>query len=361
MRLLAPASAALCETPARNCRFLRRRASALVALPATPVDAALLRAMRYVMPAHLFRAARLVSAAGASRSARVRHLDAVLLKKCRARRSAGGTRPRAPVGAAREAEFMAPVRRATARTTRAVVRRGALVPFVGRAHKIHTSPTASRPGSWSSPARTRRGRAAKSEYNLHDPSFQLERRQSLAAFRAAWTTPCADADDAAAAAKPRRRRRRRSLWQGMQGRLKAMVPNAADDYANTHGRPPVVGRPARAESRPTRDRGSPAALPRWISQATQGIVAYASNVVTACMASTRSCGMDVELRDPNVLAAERRPKRRGRRRSSSARARDGTAVRGSRERESQVFLAWNFFVPPSVGRHAVKRIFSSSH
>ena len=36
-----------------------------VALPATPVDAALLRAMRYVMPAHRFRAARLVSAAGA--------------------------------------------------------------------------------------------------------------------------------------------------------------------------------------------------------------------------------------------------------------------------------------------------------
>ena len=36
-----------------------------VALPATPVDAALLRAMRYVMPAHRLRAARLVSAAGA--------------------------------------------------------------------------------------------------------------------------------------------------------------------------------------------------------------------------------------------------------------------------------------------------------
>ena len=34
-----------------------------VALSATPVDAALLRAMRYVMPAHRFRAARLVSAA----------------------------------------------------------------------------------------------------------------------------------------------------------------------------------------------------------------------------------------------------------------------------------------------------------
>ena len=34
-----------------------------VALSATPVDAALFRAMRYVMPAHRFRAARLVSAA----------------------------------------------------------------------------------------------------------------------------------------------------------------------------------------------------------------------------------------------------------------------------------------------------------
>ena len=36
-----------------------------VALSATSVDAALLRAMRYVMPAHRLRAARLVSAAGA--------------------------------------------------------------------------------------------------------------------------------------------------------------------------------------------------------------------------------------------------------------------------------------------------------
>ena len=68
-----------------------------VALPATPVDAALLRAMRYVMPAHRFRAARLVSAAGAE-------LPFDILIPLRVTPCRGGIagRGRQRVGAARE-------------------------------------------------------------------------------------------------------------------------------------------------------------------------------------------------------------------------------------------------------------------
>ena len=67
-----------------------------VALSATPVDAALLRAMRYVMPAHRFRAARLVSFRGARAPAAL----AETLSDCDGEDGEGrvvGVRARSPV------------------------------------------------------------------------------------------------------------------------------------------------------------------------------------------------------------------------------------------------------------------------